>query len=122
MVVALMLWDPGLSHERGGRTTKSRRSVPRATARPPTATASVPSVSADGRFVAFSSGATNLVPSDTNSLTDAFVKDRVTSATTRVSVTTSGQQLGLRRLCPRISANGRFVMFETIGAGVPDDT
>jgi Tol biopolymer transport system component len=81
-----------------------------------------PSISADGRFVAFLSSATNLVPSDTNGKADVFVKDRVSGATTRVSVTTSGQQNTEHSAGVRISANGRFVMFSTLGVLVPEDT
>jgi Tol biopolymer transport system component len=54
-----------------------------------------PSISADGRFVAFVSAADNLVPNDTNQTADVFVKDRVSGTTTRVSVTTAGEQVPL---------------------------
>ena len=47
-------------------------------------------ISADGRYVVFNSGATNLVPHDTNPRTDAFVRDRRTGVTTRISVSTTG--------------------------------
>ena len=57
--------------------------APRGTA---TATAGGRSVSADGRYVAFHSYATNLVPGDTNDAYDVFVRDRRTGTTTRVSV------------------------------------
>ena len=49
-----------------------------------------PSVSGDGRFVAFTSGADNLVSGDTNATDDIFVHDRQTGQTTRVSVDSSG--------------------------------
>ena len=48
--------------------------------------------SADGRYVAFTSEATNLVGGDTNGVSDVFVRDRDTGTTTRVSVTTGGAQ------------------------------
>src|SRR4051794_2539206 len=51
-----------------------------------------PSVSADGRFVAFGSYASNLVPGDTNGAADVFVRDRVAGTTGRVSVATGGAQ------------------------------
>src|SRR5438876_1147367 len=51
-----------------------------------------PVVSADGRYVAFSSLASNLIASDTNNTTDVFVRDRVAGTTERVSVSTSGSQ------------------------------
>jgi Tol biopolymer transport system component len=84
--------------------------------------AAEPSVSADGRFVAFSSSATNLVPGDTNGMTDAFVKDRLSGATTRVSVTSTGTQNTEHSGMVRISADGQFVVFSTMGALVPEDT
>src|SRR5206468_1956014 len=49
-------------------------------------------ISADGRYVAFESGASNLVPGDTNATTDVFVRDRETGRTTRVSVSSRGKQ------------------------------
>ena len=51
-----------------------------------------PSISADGRFVAFDSDASNIVPGDTNSNRDIFVRDRLTNTTTRVSVDSAGNQ------------------------------
>src|SRR3972149_453001 len=50
-----------------------------------------PSLSADGRFVAFHSWASDLVPGDTNGTYDAFVHDRLSGATERVSVSSSGE-------------------------------
>jgi Tol biopolymer transport system component len=73
-----------------------------------------PSISADGRFVAFASDATNLVTGDTNDYEDVFVRDRLTGVTTRVSVDSTGAQAtddDSDR--PSISADGRFVAFET---------
>ena len=49
-------------------------------------------ISANGRYVAFSSDATNLVSADTNGATDVFVRDRVTGPTTRVNVASGGTQ------------------------------
>ncbi|MFI0486162.1 TolB family protein [Actinomadura sp. 9N215] len=75
---------------------------------------SEPSVSADGRYVAFTSEAANLVPGDTNETYDVFVRDRTANATTRVSLTVSGGQFTLGSGAPSISADGRHVAF---GAG-----
>ncbi len=73
-----------------------------------------PSISADGRFVAFYSLATNLVGSDTNGKADVFVHDRQTGTTERVSVATNGAQAtGGDSANPAISADGRFVAFES---------
>jgi hypothetical protein len=81
-----------------------------------------PSISGDGRFIAFVSDATNLVPNDTNNVADIFVKDRVTSAIERVSVRSTGDQSTAASASPRISANGRFVIFESFGPLVAEDT
>jgi Tol biopolymer transport system component len=84
-----------------------------------------PSVSADGRFVAFTSDATNLVPGDTNQCfnglldetyfpgdcPDVFVRDRLTGVTERVSVGSNGQEGNDRSYVPVISADGRYVFF-----------
>src|SRR5438132_3298803 len=53
---------------------------------------STPSISADGRCVAFVSAADNLVPDDTNSSADVFVRDRTAGSTERVSVSSTGAQ------------------------------
>jgi Tol biopolymer transport system component len=70
-----------------------------------------PSISADGRFVAFHSAADNLVAGDTNGLEDVFVRDRTTGATTQVSVAGAGNQGNSDSFVPSISADGRFVAF-----------
>lgn len=82
-------------------------------------TADAPSdMSADGRYVVFSSSSANLVPGDTNALTDVFVRDRVTGSVTRVDVTSSGHQTSAaftnfpgESVAPQISADGRVVVF-----------
>ncbi|MBI2900174.1 MAG: PD40 domain-containing protein, partial [Planctomycetes bacterium] len=74
-----------------------------------------PSLSADGRFVAFQSAATNLVSGDTNLKTDVFVRDRLLGITERVSVSTAGVQGDADSGFPSISADGRYVAF-TSGA------
>ena len=70
-----------------------------------------PTVSTDGRFVAFFSFATNLVAGDTNGQTDAFVRDRKLGTTTRASVGQFGLQGNEDTFVPEISADGRFVAF-----------
>ena len=70
-----------------------------------------PSVSADGRFVAYSSRASNLVTGDTNGKSDVFVLDRSTGNTTRVSVNSSGVQGNGDSSFPDLSADGRYVAF-----------
>ncbi len=70
-----------------------------------------PAISADGRFVAFTSGASNLVAGDTNGTWDIFVGDRKRGTTRRVSVSSAGRQVNGRSWSPAISADGRFVAF-----------
>lgn len=70
-----------------------------------------PAISANGRFIAFASDASNLVPGDTNESRDVFVRDRVAGVTTRVSVATSGEQAGSGSEEAAISADGRFIAF-----------
>ncbi len=83
-----------------------------------------PSISGDGRYVAFESAATNLVVGDTNDLRDVFVRDREAGTTERVSVSTDGAQaLDYLSRQPSISNDGRYVGFQSFSAGlVPDDT
>jgi Tol biopolymer transport system component len=71
------------------------------------------SISGDGRYVAFRSDATNLVPGDTNGATDIFVHDMVTGKTTRVSVSSSGAQANGASFAPAISADGSAVAFSS---------
>ena len=74
---------------------------------------SFPALSADGRFVAFESDATNLVAGDTNDATDVFVHDRQTGTTERVSVASSGVQGSGFSAWPALSTDGRFVAFHS---------
>ncbi|MCG8405248.1 MAG: dockerin type I domain-containing protein [Phycisphaerales bacterium] len=71
------------------------------------------SFSGDGRYVAFSSNASNLVAGDTSGDFDCFVHDRQTGTTTRVSVTSSGAEVSGFNVRPKLSSDGRFVLFET---------
>src|SRR4029434_8337010 len=77
-----------------------------------------PSVSADGRFVAFTSLAANLVAGDTNGSWDIFVRDRQLGTTERVSLTTSGGQAYSGSISASISADGRFVAFRSTAANL----
>ncbi len=70
-----------------------------------------PSVSADGRFVAFESDARNLVQGDTNDTPDVFVHDRATGTTERISVDSSGNEADDESWDPAISADGNVVAF-----------
>ncbi len=79
---------------------------------------SLPSISADGRFVAFESAAANLVVGDTNNTWDIFVHDRDTGATTMVSVDSGGQQSNDESIECSISADGRYVAFQSYGTNL----
>ncbi|GAB1640312.1 TolB family protein [Krasilnikovia sp. MM14-A1259] len=72
-----------------------------------------PSVSADGRYVAFQAWATNLVPGDTNDHYDVFVRDTVAGTTTLASVGPDGVQGNAYSGQPSISADGRYVAFQS---------
>jgi Tol biopolymer transport system component len=82
-----------------------------------------PSISADGRYVAFYSEASNLVPGDTNGATDVFVHDQRSGATKRVSVGSTGAEANGDSIRPALSANGRLAVFESDATNlVPGDT
>src|SRR4051812_5912232 len=74
-----------------------------------TATTRVNVSRGDGRFVAFDSLATNLVPGDTNDKRDVIVRDTVAPTTTRASVATDGTQTNADSQLADISIDGRYV-------------
>ena len=76
------------------------------------------SISEDGRFVAFWSGSTNLVPNDTNSQWDAFVHDRQTGTTERVSKGIGGAEADGGSLIPKITPDGRYVLFQSFATNL----
>jgi Tol biopolymer transport system component len=71
------------------------------------------SLSADGRYVAFTSWATNMVAGDTNSTGDVFIRDRVAATTTRVSVDSADNQGNGFSSYSQISADGTAVVFQS---------
>ena len=80
-------------------------------------------ISGDGRLVVFWSDASNLVEGDTNGATDIFVHDRETGSTTRVSVSSAGEQGNGESLNPAISLDGRYVVFDSDASNLsPGDT
>ena len=95
-----------------------------------TSAATLPAISADGRFVAFSSAATNLVANDTNAAFDIFLRDTCTGApagctpsTIRASLASDGSQANGSSFDPSISADGRFVAFDSDASNlVSNDT
>jgi Tol biopolymer transport system component len=70
-----------------------------------------PAISADGRYVVFSSAATNLVDGDTNRANDIFVRDRVAGTTTRISLGPGGVEANGSSYTPAISADGSTVAY-----------
>jgi Tol biopolymer transport system component len=85
-----------------------------------------PAVSADGRFVAFRSDASNLVPGDTNGASDVFVRDRLNGVTTRISVGTGGVEANAgpsSESGPAISGDGQIAAFVSGATNLdPGDT
>jgi Tol biopolymer transport system component len=82
-----------------------------------------PSISTDGRHVAFISFASNLVPNDTGDQADIFVRDRTTDTTERVSVDSAGAQADNYSHNPSMISDGRYVAFDSRASNlVADDT
>jgi Tol biopolymer transport system component len=82
-----------------------------------------PSISSDGRFIAFASDATNLVgPNDTNGVRDVFVRDTVNSTTSRVSLHNDGNQRTDPSSAPSISSDGQYVAFQSDSPLTANDT
>ena len=103
----------------GGCTpSTSRVSISTAGAEADSGSSTAPAITPDGRFIAFSSSATNLVASDLNGVADVFVRDTCrgagggcTPSTIRVSVASGGGQGNAASSNPTISNSGRFVAF-----------
>jgi Tol biopolymer transport system component len=74
------------------------------------------SASADGRYVAFASQASNLVVADTNSVADIFLRDRMTGTTQRISTRSDGSQSDCTSATPSIDSDGRYIAFTSCGA------
>ena len=82
-----------------------------------------PSISANGRYVAFESAASNLVNGDTNAHVDVFLRDRSTGKTYRIDVSSTGKQGNAAGQDPSISADGRYVVYDSQSSNlVPGDT
>jgi Tol biopolymer transport system component len=83
----------------------------------------IPSISGDGRYVAFYGNASNLVPGDNNGTFDAFVHDMTTGTTTRISVDSAGNEADSFSHGPAISTDGRYVAFCSVASNlVASDT
>ncbi len=113
-------------HNRGTKRTELVSVTP--TGKPGTAISEVPSLSSDGRFIAFDSQAEDLVENDANDSYDVFVRDLRTNRTELVSLTSSGRQGTAYSYAPQngshefISADGRFIVFPSAAKLVKNDT
>jgi Tol biopolymer transport system component len=89
----------------------------------PNNSSSVPSISADGRFVAFTSSADGMVPGDTDGASDVFVRDRVAGTTEGISVAPTPSGFDNTSTSPAITPDGRYVAFSSWEDNlVPGDT
>jgi Tol biopolymer transport system component len=79
-----------------------------------------PAISANGRWIAYSSGAPNLIDNDTNGTGDIFLYDRQTGSTQRVSVRSDGGQATGESYNPAISADGRWITYITYASNLVD--
>jgi len=75
-------------------------------------------LSSDGRYVVFSSADSNLVAADGNGQSDIFVRDLVTGTTELVSIANDGSQANSISMNPAISANGRYVSFNSMASNL----
>ncbi len=78
-------------------------------------------LSADGRYLAFASYTSDLVPGDTNDHEDCFLYDRVSGSMELISITTGGQQSGPGCTLADMTPDGRYVTFTSIGIYTPDE-
>jgi hypothetical protein len=76
-------------------------------------TSMAPSISSDGRYVAYYADATDLVPGDQNGASDVFLYDRQSGAATRLSVGNSGEEADADSLRPAISSDGTLVAYQS---------
>ena len=82
-------------------------------------------ISANGQYVVFESGATNLVPGDTNNQVDIFLYDLQRRQMERVSVKSDGSQsdgVVTTSIASDVSSNGSYVVFSTSASLVSEDT
>ena len=79
-------------------------------------------LSSDGRFVVFTSEATNLVPEDTNGAENVFLHDRLETTTDIISNLSINDPPALASSQPSVSADGRFIAFQSLLNLTPDDT
>ncbi len=108
LAVAMVLPSPGGSAQ-GDGSTNAISVDPQG--RTGTGHSGSPTISRDGRVVAFSSQASDLVAGDANGFQDVFVRDATTATTQRISVPNSGGEADNHSHSPSLSSSGRFVVF-----------
>ncbi|MDA3936328.1 MAG: cell wall-binding repeat-containing protein, partial [Actinomycetota bacterium] len=113
LVVALVVTVVPAGAAWQSRATTERVSLASNGDQPTDGKSVTPVFSADGRYVAFYSSATDLVPGDTNDKFDVFVHDRQTGVTERVSVASNGDEGDQDSYDPCLSADGRYVVFDS---------
>ena len=77
-----------------------------------------PSISRDGRYVAFYSDSTNLVAGDTNATYDVYLRDRQLATTERINVSTGGAQANASSSLACVTDDGRYVTFMSIATNL----
>lgn len=108
------------------KRTLRRVSVPSGGAGEADGASTTPTISGDGRHVAYSSTATNLDGFDSNGVPDIYVTDTVTLSTVRVSVPNSGGEASdtslnpVGSITPSISTNGRYVAYASLADNLAD--
>jgi Tol biopolymer transport system component len=115
VALALLALPVGVGAQSPGVTTRASVS---SAGIPGDGPSDVPSASDDGRLIAFTSGADNLVPGDGNGVFDVFVRDRLAQTTERVSVASDGTEANGGSFGFKISANGRFVVFASLASNL----
>ena len=120
LLTSTLFLTPAFAQQRPGATERVSVASDGTQANNPTAfpTKRVPVISANGRYIAFHSSSTNLVPGDTNVAPDVFVHDRESGVTTRVSVDGDDIQGNNTSFSPSISGDGRYVAFMSFASNL----
>jgi PASTA domain len=77
-----------------------------------------PAMSSDGRYVAYQTEATDIVPGDQNGVGDIVIYGRQSGAVDRLSLTNSGNESDNESIHPSISGDGTLVAYESLAANL----